>query len=88
MKVYLLTIGAIIALPFLTIWKWIYRYKYLILQMLWTLFWGILGGLGFITFIAGTCGINILIALVGFWCYISCTTLAFYDYNYAIRRWF
>ena len=88
MKAHLLTIGAIIALPYINLGQLICKYKYPILQMLWTLFWGIIGGFGFITFIAGICGVNVLVSLVGFWCYISCTTIAFYDYNYAIRRWF
>lgn len=87
MKVYLLTIGAIIALPFVYFGQWVYKYSHQILQLIWTLVLGIGGGFSLAMFIAFTASGNVLLALMSFWCYISLTTLAMYDYKYILRRW-
>ena len=87
LKVYLLTIGAIIALPFVTVWQFICKHKHTILQLLWTLILGLGGGVGLAVFIATVAGGYIVLALMSFWCYVSLTTLAMYDYQYILRRW-
>lgn len=86
MKIYLLVIGAIIALPFVYIWQWINEHQHLILQLIWTSVLSIGGGIGLVLFIASLIGGNIILTLMSFWCYISLTTLAMYDYKYILRR--
>lgn len=85
-EVYALTASALVLFPFVRLWYFIKARSHIILQLLWTLILGSGGGIGLCVFLGSIMLGNVIMAALGFWCYISLTTLAMYDYTYIARR--